>query len=170
MKALIAIVMFLFGLFVGILSTPFIKEFVTPLYIEEEYSTPRIKTLLQGFGVTLPLDAANINLYFKQSGTAKQMWLKFECSPEDKDAFIEELTAKHSGLFNREIEPPKMFDGTVITWWSYRSSYRYYEFNDMCAAYDDVLRTMYLYGVSDGKQDDSSKEEHIWEEQEQDQL
>ena len=51
MKVLIAVVMFLFGLFVGILVVPTFKEFSTPLYLEEEYSTPRIKSILIGFGV-----------------------------------------------------------------------------------------------------------------------
>lgn len=153
MKALIAIVMFLFGLFVGILAMPFINETVTPLYIEEEYSTPRIKTLLHGFGITLPLEATDINFFLKQNGTSKQLWLKFECSPEVKDEMIDQLNAKHAGMFNREIESPKMFDGTVITWWSYRNSFRYYEFNGMCAAYDDLLHVFYLYAVSDGSEE-----------------
>ena len=150
MKALIAIVMFLFGLFVGILVMPFIKETVTPLYIEEEYSMPRIKTILNGFGVTLPPEVTGICLFNKQNGEQRQLWVKFECSPEVKDAIVEQLNGRHSGMFNREIDAPKMFDGTAITWWSYRNSFRYYEFNNMCAAYDDILRTFYLYAVSDG--------------------
>ena len=66
MKVLIAIVMFLFGLFVGILIIPTFKEFSTPMYSEEEYSTPRMKTVLSGFGITLPREAVDINLYLKQ--------------------------------------------------------------------------------------------------------
>ena len=46
MKALIAIVMFLFGLFVGLLVFPTFKEFSVPLYLEEEYSTAHAKILL----------------------------------------------------------------------------------------------------------------------------
>ena len=68
MKTLIAIVMFLFGLFVGILVVLTFKEFSSPLYMEEEYSTPRIKTLLYGFGITLPQEASDINLFLAQDG------------------------------------------------------------------------------------------------------
>jgi len=150
MKILIAVVMFLFGLFVGILAMPFISEVTSPLYLEEEYSTPRIKTLLHGFGITLPLEASDVNLFLKQDGQVKHLWLKFECPQETTDAFVAQLSASHSGLFNREIETPKLFDGSPITWWTYRNSYRYYEFNDMCAAYDDLMRNFYLYAVSDG--------------------
>ena len=150
MKALIAIVMFLFGLFVGILVVLTFKEFSSPLYLEEEYSTPRIKTLLSGFGVTLPPEASDINLFLAQNGTKKQIWLKFECPQEAKDAFVEKLNLNHSGLFNREIESPKMQDGTPITWCTYSNSFRYYEFKDMCVSYDEFLRNLYLYAVSDG--------------------
>ena len=159
MKALIAIVMFLFGLFVGILSIPFIKEFSTPLYVEEEYSTPRVKTLLRNFNITLPLEAMDVNLFFKQDASTSQVWVKFECSPEVKDTFVDELKTRHSGLFNRDVEMPKMFDGTVITWWSYRNTYRFYEFHDMCVAYDDILRNLYVYAISDGSSDGSGHED-----------
>ena len=107
MKVLIAIVMFLFGLFVGILVVPGFKEFSTPLYLEEEYSTPRIKTLLSGFGITLPLEVSNVNLFTKQDGEKKQLWMKFECTPEVKDEFVAQLTSRHVGLFNRVVETPK---------------------------------------------------------------
>ena len=149
MKVLIAVVMFLFGVFVGILVVPTFKEFSTPMYLEEEYSSPRIKTLLREFGITLPLEAADVNLFLKQDGTKKQLWVKFECSPEVRDVFIEKLNMEHAGMFNREIETPKMFDGTMISWWSYRNTFRYYEFNGMCAAYDDIMRNLYIYATSD---------------------
>ena len=150
MKVLIAIVMFLFGVFVGVLIMPFFNEFGAPMSFEEEYSTPRIKTLLHGFGITLPLEASGINLFMKQNGQDKQIWVKFECSPEVKDAFIENLTASHSGHFNSEVESPKMMDGSPITWWTYSRSFRYYEFKNMCAAYDESLRVFYIYAISSG--------------------
>jgi len=150
MKALIAVVMFLFGLFVGVLVVPTFKEFSSSMYVEEEYSTPRVKTLLTGFGVTLPPEAADINLFLTQDGEKRQVWLKFQCSPEVKDAFVETMNAKHSGLFNRVIASPKMMDGTPITWWTYRNTYRYYEFKDICVAYDELLRNLYLYAIIDG--------------------
>ena len=148
MKVLIAVVMFLFGLFVGILVIPTFREFSSPLYAEEEYSTPRIKTILNGFGVVLPLEASDINLFLKQNESKKQVWVKFVCPADAKEDFIQQLTAKHSGMLNREVEQPKMFDGTVITWWTFLTSYRYYEFNGMCVAYDEVLHNLYLYAVS----------------------
>ena len=155
MKVLIAIVMFLFGLFVGILIIPTFKEFSTPMYSEEEYSTPRIKSVLSGFGITLPLEAIDINLYLKQNEEKKQLWLKFQCPAETKDAFIQQLNSRHVGMFNREIETPKMFDGTVITWWNFRNSFRYYEFNGMCAGYDESLHTIYVYAIQDESEQES---------------
>ena len=149
MKVLIAIVMFLFGLFIGILIIPAFKEFSNPMSVEEEYSTPRIKTILSGFGITLPLDASNVNLYLRQNESIKQIWMKFECSDEVKEDFMQQLNTKHAGMFNREIETPTMFDGSVVSWWSFRDSFRYYEFNGMCAAYDDFLHTLYLYAIHD---------------------
>ena len=149
MKVLIAIVMFLFGLFIGILIIPTFKEFSSPMSVEEEYSTPRIKTILSGCGITLPLEAADVNLYLRQNENRKQVWLKFECSDEVKEAFMQQLNSKHAGLFNREIEKPEMFDGSVVTWWTFRETFRYYEFNGMCAAYDDSLHTLYLYAIQD---------------------
>lgn len=150
MKVLIAIVMFLFGLFIGILVVPTFKEFSAPLYMEEEYSTPRLKSVLNGFGVTLPLEASDLNLFLRQDGNRRQVWVKFECTEDVKDAFVEQLNLKHSGLFNREVETPKMIDGSPITWWTYRNTFRnYYEFKDMCVAYDDILRKLYLYAISD---------------------
>ena len=158
MKVLIAIVMFLFGLFVGVLVTPFINEFAKPMYVEEEYSSPRVKTLLSGFGITLPLEASEVNLFVKREGELNRAWLKFSCSPEVKEEFVEELNRRHPGLFSREVEAPKMFDGTMITWWNFNDSFRYYEFNDMCAAYDDILRNFYVYAVTDesGSHDSAS--------------
>ena len=156
MKVLIAVVMFLFGVFVGFLVTPFVNEFAKPMYVEEEYSSPRIKTLLNSFGITLPLEASEVNLFVKQDGEVNSAWLKFSCSPEVKEEFVEELTRRHPGLFNREVETPKMFDGTMITWWNFNNSLRYYEFDNMCAAYDDVLRNLYVYAVSGGSKDSSS--------------
>lgn len=149
MKVLIAVVMFLFGIFVGILVVPMFKEFSTPMYIEEEYSSARVKSLLHEFDIALPLDAQDVNLFLKQNGMKKELWVKFECSPEVRDEFIAQIDARHSGLFSREVSSPQMFDGTVITWWSFRNSFRYYEFHGMCAAYDDTLRQLYLYAVSD---------------------
>ena len=155
MKILIAVVMFLFGLFIGILIIPAFQEFSSPMSVEEEYSTPRIKTILSGCGITLPLEAADVNLYLRQSENKKQVWLKFECSDEVKEAFMQQLNAKHAGMFNREIETPKMFDGSAVSWWTFRNTFRYYEFSGMCAAYDDVLHTLYLYAI----QDDESSEQ-----------
>ena len=149
MKVLIAIVMFLFGVFVGILVVPTFQEFSTPMYVEEEYSSPRIKSLLHEFGITLPLEAADVNVFMKQEGSRKQLWVKFECSPEVKEAFIAQLNIDHAGRLNSEVESPKMFDGTMITWWSYSTSFRYYEFNGMVAAYDDIMRKLYIYASSD---------------------
>lgn len=157
MKVLIAIAMFLFGLFVGILIVPTFKEFSTSYSIEEEYSTPRVKSILYEFGITLPLETSDLNLFLKQDGGKKQVWVKFECSEEVMNALIEQLNGKHSGLFNREVETPKMFDGTPIVWWSFpvvtasQTSLRYYEFKDMCAVYDDLLRTFCLYAIIDGE-------------------
>ena len=148
MKVLIAIVMFLFGLFVGILVVPGFKEFSTPMYLEEEYSTPRIKTLLSGFGITLPLEVSNVNLFTKQDGEKKQLWMKFECTPEVKDEFVAQLTSRHVGLFNRVVETPKMLDGSPIIWWTYSNSFNYYEFKGMCVAYDEILRNLYLYAAN----------------------
>lgn len=147
MKVLIAVVMFLFGLFVGILVVPGFKEFSTPMYLEEEYSTPRIKTLLSGFGITLPLEVSNVNLFTKQDGEKKQLWLKFECSPEVRDDFVAQLTSRHTGLFNRVVETPKMLDGSPIIWWTYSNAFNYYEFKGMCVAYDEILRNLYLYAA-----------------------
>ena len=149
MKVLIAIVMFLFGLFVGILIIPTFQEFSAPLYVEEEYSVPRVKSILHEFGITLPLEASEVNLYTKQDGSKKQLWVKFECSSDVHDAFVEQLKSKLPGMFNREIETPKMFDGSPITWWSYRNTFRYYEFSGMCAAYDDLMRNFYIYAIKD---------------------
>ena len=151
MKVLIAIVMFLFGVFVGVLVMPMFNEFGSPMSFEEEYSMPRIKTLLHGFGITLPLEASDINLFVKQSGLDKQLWVKFECPPDAKDAFVAKLMSSHSGLFNREVESPKMMDGTPITWWTYNNTLRYYEFMDMCGAYDETLHNFYIYAVSSAK-------------------
>ena len=156
MKVLIAVVMFLFGVFVGILIMPLFNEFAAPLYLEEEYSTPRIKTLLHRFGITLPLEATGINVFMKQDGQEKQIWVKFECSSEVRDAFITSLNASHSGMFNSEVENPKMMDGTPITWWTYSDTFRYYEFKDMCAAYDEILHNFYIYAVSSGAEPGSN--------------
>ena len=154
MKVLIAIVMFLFGIFVGLLIMPTFQEFSSSMYIEEEYSMPKLKTILREFGITLPPEATEINLFSKQDGQKKQLWVKFECSPEVRDELITALNSKFSGMFNREIESPKMLNGTVIPWWSYRNTFLYYEFHGMCAAYDDILRTFYIYAVSEGDADD----------------
>ena len=149
MKILIAAVMFLLGVFIGVLVMPMSKEFSQPFSLEEEYSTPRIKTILRGFGVTLPLEASNVNLYLKQEGEKKRIWVKFECPVEAKDAFIEELKVDHQGHFMQDVETPKMLDGTMITWWTNQSSFRPYEFNDLYVTYDDVLRNLYIYAVSE---------------------
>jgi len=148
MKVLIAIVMFLFGLFVGILVFPMFQEFSTPMYAEEEYSTPRIKTLMNEFGIILPMEAADINLFLSRHGEKKQLWVKFECQPEVEEEFVNRLNATHAGMFNRIIESPKMFDGTPIIWWTYSNSFQYIEFKDMCVAYDEFLHKVYIYAVS----------------------
>ena len=149
MKVLIAIVMFLFGIFVGLLIVPTFQEFANPMSFEEEYSMQGIKSILHEFDITLPLEAFDVNLFRKQDGQTKQLWVKFECSPDVRDDFLSQLNAKHSGMFNREIESPKKIDGSMIPWWSYRNTFRYYEFHGMCAAYDELLRTMYIYAVSE---------------------
>ena len=149
MKALIAIVMFIFGIFVGLLVTPFIQEFSTTMYEEVEYSTPRVKTLLRGFGITLPPEVADLNVFEKQDGSTRQVWMKFECTPETKDEFIESLNRSHAGHFNRELEPPRTYEGMTISWWTFQDSYHYYEFHDICAAYDELLHNLYLYAIAD---------------------
>lgn len=148
MKALIAIVMFLFGLFVGLLVFPTINEFSVPLYLEEEYSTARAKALLTGFGITLPFEVTELNVFMTQDSNRKKVWVKFECSPDVKDDFVMQLNSRHAGLFNRVIENPKKADGMPVTWWTYNNSFHYYEFKDMCVAYDDVLRNLYLYAIA----------------------
>ena len=163
MKVLIAIVMFLFGFFVGLLVMPTFSEFSAPLSLEEEYSSPRIKSLLHEFDITLPIEATDINVFYKQNGQTKQLWVKFVCPPEARDVFIAEMTAKHSGMFNREIESPTMADGTMITWWSYRNTFRYYEFKGMCVAYDDVLQNVYIYSTSDGGGEETSPSDGVKE-------
>ena len=148
MKVLIAVVMFLFGLFVGILVMPMFNEFSSAMYIEEEYSTPRIKTLLNEFGIILPLEASDINLFLSRNGEEKRLWVKFDCPEEAKEDFITKLKSTHPGLFNRIVESPKMIDGMPIIWWTYSNSFKYYEFGGMCAAYDDLMHKVYIYAVS----------------------
>jgi len=148
MKVLIAVVMFLFGVFVGILVMPMFKEFSTPYYVEEEYSTPRIKSLLNEFGIILPLEANDINLFLSRNGEITRLWVKFDCPTEAKEEFINKLNTTHSGLFNRIIETPKMIDGTPIIWWTYSNSFQYIEFRDMCVAYDELLHKLYIYAIS----------------------
>ena len=150
MKALIAIVMFIFGIFVGLLVTPFLQEFTTTMYEEEEYSTPRVKTLLHGFGITLPAEATDLNVFQKQDGTTRQVWVKFECPPEARDEFVAKLSTSHSGHFNRELPVPRTYEGMNISWWTFQPSYRLNEFNEMCMAYDDLLHNVYLYAIIDG--------------------
>ena len=158
MKALIAVVMFLFGLFVGILVVPMFKEFSTPFYAEEEYSTPRIKTLLNEFGIILPLEANDVNLFLSRNGETKRLWVKFDCPVEAKEDFITRLNSTHSGLFNRIIETPKMIDGSPIMWWNYSNSFQYIEFRDMCVAYDELLHNLYIYAVSGDSEPKASVE------------
>ena len=150
MKVLIAIVMFIFGVFVGLLVTPFLQEFSTTMYQEEEYSTPRVKTLLRGFGITLPAEAADLNVFLTQNGTTKQVWVKFECPPEAKDDFVEKLNASHSGNFKSDVPIPRTYEGMNITWWTIQNSYHFYEFRDITLAYDELLHNLYLYAISDG--------------------
>jgi len=150
MKALIAVVMFLFGVCVGLLVTPAIQEFSSTMYLEEEYSMPRVKTELRAFGITLPPDAAEINVFHTQNGATRQMWVKFECSEEAKEEFVEKLNSSHPGLFNREVPVPRMANGMGIPWWTFQTTYKYYEFDDMCAAYDEFLHNMYVYAYLDG--------------------
>ena len=150
MKALIAIVMFIFGVFVGLLVTPTLQEFSSTMYLEEEYSAPRVKSQLRSFGITLPPEAMDINVFLTQNGATRQVWAKFECSPEVKEAFIERLNSSHQGHFNRVLPTPKTLEGMGISWWTFQDSYQYYEFKDLCAAYDDFLHNMYLYAISDG--------------------
>ena len=159
MKVLIAIVMFAFGILVGLLVTPAIQEFSSTMYVEEEYSAPRLKTMLRSFGITLPLEAADINVFHTQNGATRQVWVKFECPPDVKEDFIERLRESHQGLFNRVIPTPKMSNGMGIPWWTFQTTYQYYEFRDMCAAYDDFLRNMYLYAILDGTESPSNQEE-----------
>ena len=149
MKALIAIVMFIFGVFVGLLVTPFLQEFSATMYQEEEYSTPRVKTLLRGFGITLPPEVADLNVFQKQDGEKREVWMKFECSPETKDEFIESLNRSHAGHFNRELKSPRTYEGANISWWTFQTSYNFYEFNNICVAYDELLHNLYLYAFAD---------------------
>ncbi|MBP5586604.1 MAG: hypothetical protein J6Y92_09660 [Lentisphaeria bacterium] len=158
MKALIAVVMFLFGVFVGVLVVPMFKEFSTPFYAEEEYSTPRIKTLLNEFGIILPLEANDVNLFLSRNGETKRLWVKFDCPTEAKEDFINKLNSTHHGLFNRIIETPKMIDGTPIIWWTYSNSFQYIEFRDMCVAYDELLHNLYIYAVSGDSEPKASVE------------
>ena len=148
MKILIAVVMFLFGVFVGVLVVPMFKEFSTPYYAEEEYSTPRIKTLLNEFGIILPLEASDINLFLSRNGEEKRLWVKFDCPVEATEDFITKLNSTHRGLFNRIVESPKMIDGMPIIWWTYSNSFQYHEFRGMCVAYDDLMHKVYIYAVS----------------------
>ena len=149
MKILIAVVMFLLGTFIGILVMPMFKEFSQPFSYEEEYSMPRVRTILHAFGVTLPPEASDINLYLKQENGRKQVWVRCECPSEARDVFIEQLTVDHQGRFPHEIELPKMLDGTPVSWWTNRDSYRYNEFRDLCVTYDDLLHYLYIYTVTD---------------------
>ena len=149
MKSLIAVVMFLLGVFIGILVMTMFKFFSQPLSIEEEYSTPRINSILHDFGITLPLEASNVNLFLKKESGEKRLWVKFECPAEAKDAFVEQLGVNHQGRFNYENELPKMLDGRAITWWTNQDSFRQYEFGDMRVSYDDIRRNVYIYAVSD---------------------
>ena len=150
MKVLIAIVMFIFGVFVGLLSTPFLQEFSTSMYQEEEYSATRAKTMLRGFGITLPPEAADLNVFLTQNGSTKQVWAKFECPPESRDEFLEKLKTAHSGNFKYDLPTPKTYEGMNITWWSFQDSYHHYEFRDVYLGYDELLHNMYLYAISDG--------------------
>jgi len=150
MKVLIAIVMFVLGLFVGLLSTPLLQEFSTTMYQEEEYSMPRVKTKLRAFGITLPAEASDLNVFLTQNGSENQVWLKFVCPADVKDEFVERLNSSHAGHFKRDLPPPKTYDGTIITWWTFNTTYHYYEFNDMCMAYDELMQTVYLYAYNDG--------------------
>ena len=149
MKVLIAIVMFLFGIFVGLLVTPFLQEFSATMYEEQEYSTPRVKTILRGFGITLPPEATDLNVFQRQDGKKREVWVKFECPPEARDEFIESMNGSHSGHFNRELAAPRTYDGTMISWWTFQPSYHRYEFNNICVAYDDMLHNLYLYAIAD---------------------
>jgi len=149
MKALIAIVMFIFGIFVGLLVTPFLQEFSTTMYEEEEYSTPRVKTMLRGFGITLPAEVSDLNVFQKQDGEKREVWVKFECSPETRDEFIETLNRSHSGHFNREMAAPRTYAGANISWWTCQPSYHYYEFHNISVAYDELLHNLYLYAIAD---------------------
>jgi len=150
MKILIAIVMFLFGLFIGILVVPTFKEFSTPMFVEEEYSVARIKTILQEFGIaSLPPEASNVSLFMKQDGEKRQLWVRFECPAEAKSRFVEDLSRRHSGRFNHEIELPKMHDGTPITWWTYSSSSARDDFADLCIAYDELAQNLCFYAISE---------------------
>ncbi len=161
MKVLIAVVMFLFGVFVGVLVVPMFNVFSTPFYAEEEYSAPRIKTILNEFGVILPVEATDINLFLSRSGESKRVWVKFDCPPEAKDDFVNKLNSMHHGLFNRIIESPKMLDGTPVIWWTYSNSFQYIEFKDMCVAYDEMMHRLYLYAVSGDSDSQESRGEDI---------
>ena len=153
MKVLIAVVMFLFGLFIGILVVPTFKEFSSSMYSEEEYSSDRINTILREFGInSLPEEASNINLFMKQDGDKKELWVRFHCSAEEKSSFVEGVSSRHIGRFNGDEPPvPKMHDGTSITWWAYKGASGKNEFSDLCVAYDEFARNVFLYAISDGE-------------------
>ena len=150
MKVLIAVVMFLLGIFIGILIVPTFKEFSDSMYAEEEYSSDRIDAILRDFGITsIPPDASHFSLFMKQDGEKKELWLKFNCPAGDKAAFIEELSSRHAGRFNEDVPPvPKTQDGSAVTWWAYNSASGKNEFSDLCVAYDDFARCIFLYAVS----------------------
>ena len=55
-------------------------------------------------------------------------------------------------LVSHEVESPVMIDGTPITWWTFNTSLKYYEFSGMCVTYDEMLHNLCLYAVSDGNE------------------
>ena len=93
--------------------------------------------------------AIRVNVFQKQDGSSRQVWVKFECSPETKDEFVESLNRSHAGHFNRELVPPRTYEGAVISWWTFQSSYLHYEFDSICMAYDELLHNLYLYAIAD---------------------
>ena len=151
MKILIAVVMFLLGLFIGILVVPTFKEFSNTMYGEEEYSSDRIKAVLREFGISsAPSEATVLNLFMKQDGEKKELWVRINCPAEARALFVEELSRRRSGRFNGEEPPaPKKQDGSAILWWGYHDVSGKEEFSDLCVGYDDLNPYLFLYAVSE---------------------
>ena len=151
MKILIAAVMFLLGLFIGILVVPTFKEFSNSMYVEEEYSSKHVQEILRDFGISMvPPEASVVNLFLKQDGEKKELWVQLHCPAEAQAVFLEELSRRHSGHFNGSEPPmPKMQNGNPITWWTYHNASGKEEYSDLCVGCDEFSRDLFLYTFSE---------------------